>query len=41
MKKLCAGLAVVLVSLAAIDIAAATDFHGVLDPNGIQMIGTR
>jgi len=39
MKKLCAGLAVVLVSLAAIDIAAATDFHGVLDPNGIQMIG--
>ena len=37
MKKLCAGLAVVLVSLVAISIAAATDFHGVLNPNGFQM----
>ena len=37
MKKLCAGLAVVLVSLVAIGIAPATDFHGVIDPDGLSM----
>ena len=39
MKKRCAGLAVVLVSLVAVDIAAATDFHGVIYPDGWSMYG--
>jgi len=39
MKKCCAGLAVVLVSLAAFGIASAQqDFHGVIDPNTYDVI---